>query len=904
MKKMGIASLVLAIFFSTFIGFKQLNANEFVNEKELDKVSLQSTQTLATTDPDAFTFLPAANMITGYDVSKGGTDVVIPSEINGVKVTTIGNNAFDKKGITSVVLPEGITKIGRSAFANSSSGGTQNSLQGLVLPESLITIDQSAFYNCTGVGDLIIPDNVITVGHSAFAGAEVTSLTLGSSVKTIDPNAFKNNKISGKVTIPESVTTIGASAFEANLTLSEINIPSQVTSIANNAFKMCNLKNVVIPATVTQIGSSAFASNNNLESVQFSEGLLTIGDSAFAGCRIKSLSIPDSVTTLGMGAFSNNVVLSEIHLGTNITNIPETCFFSNALTSFEIPETVQSIGANAFNANQMLEIDLPDTVTTLDASAFGLQRVNVTITKMLPKNIGGINYSWYCDLNRLANVYTNKMINPDASWGVFDAATNTVTTTQTGRGNIILKYNYKLKNNTIESDTAFRVFLDLSGAQEFEVYFKDADGTLLETQYVPFAQPAKEPTVRPNPPVGKKFLKWDKSFTSVLDVLEVNAVYETEKMNVTFTEVDDSIIHGTDTVDYGELISKPADDPQKKGYTFGGWFTDKACTLPWDFSNDRIASDVNLYAKWTINNYTITYNNLQGSATSNPTTYTVETEAITLTAPTSRDHYTFDGWYDGSGNKISEITKGSTGNVVLVARWKTVGYAITYLDTKGATNPNPVTIDIENEFVLQDLEDVAGYTFAGWVDERGTTVTKINKGTTVPITLRAKWNLIDYTITYHMPSGITTTLPTTYTIESSPITLGAVDAIVGYTFANWKNDKGAVMTVIPTGTYGDLDLYAQYNANQYEVTLVDGIKDETITVTYNSIFGNLPIPQKDHYIFMGWFTQENGQGDLIEANSKVTNAHDFKLYAYWQKVFFEDSHGNIKFQDGQDENYV
>lgn len=1039
-KKIGIMSLALTIFFSVFIGFKQLDATELETENsEVNAVQPRST------DPAAFTFLPAANMITGYNVALGGTDVVIPSEIGGVKVLTIGNNAFEKKGITSLVLPEGITKIGRSAFSNSSSGGTQNSLQGLVLPSSLITIDASAFYNCKGVGDLVIPDSVVTIGHSSFTGAEVTSLTLGNNVTTIDANAFKGNKISGKVSIPESVTTIGVSAFESNSTLTEINIPSQVTTIANNAFKLCDIKKLVIPSTVTQIGSNSFESNSNLESVEFSEGLVSMGASAFAGCRLQKLVLPDSLTTLGTSAFSNNRVLNEIHLGPNITNIPESCFASNALQSFEIPATVQSIEAYAFTGNQMLEIDLPDTVTTLDSKAFGLQRIKVPVTKMTTQNIGGNDYSWYCDLSRLANVDVSRIVGPDASWGVFDPVTSVVTTTKTAKDFTILKYYYKLKNSTIESDTAFQVYLDLNGAQEFDVYFKDADGTLLETQHVPFAQSAKEPTVRPNPPVGKKFLKWDKSFNSIMDVLEVTAIYETEKLDVTFTEVDDSVVYSTDTVDYGELVSKPIDDPIKNGYTFGGWFTDKGCTTQWDFLNNTVTSDIRLYAKWTINNYTITYNNLQGSATSNPTSYNVDTETITLTSPTNRDHYTFDGWYDGLGNKVSEIAKGSTGNIVLVARWKTVeydityldtrgcanpnptkidtesehiledldaiegytfdgwedengvkitkiaigttgpitikarwkltdytitytnlftsttnnpttytietetivltsptnrdhytfdgwydgngnkvvkidknsvgdiileakwkaiDYAITYLDTKGASNPNPSKIDTESEHTLQDLDDVVGYTFDGWEDENGATITKINKGTTAPITIRAKWKLVDYTITYHMPSGITTTLPTTYTIESGPIVLDTLDAMVGYTFENWKNDKGQVMTMIPTGSHGNLDLYAQYKANQYRVTLVDGIKDETITVTYEKEFGTLPTPQKEHYLFMGWYTQENGQGDLINANSKVSNAYDFNLYAYWQKVFFEDTQGNVKFEDGQDEKLV
>ena len=112
--------------------------------------------------------------------------------------------------------------------------------------------------------------------------------------------------------------------------------------------------------------------------------------------------------------------------------------------------------------------------------------------------------------------------------------------------------------------------------------------------------------------------------------------------------------------------------PTKKGYTFEGWYSDKEFTKKVTSIKTGSAGDVKLYAKWSLNTYKISYK-LNGGTNNknNPKNYTVETSKITLKTPT-RKGYKFVGWYSNKGltKKVTKISKGSTGNVTLYAKWK------------------------------------------------------------------------------------------------------------------------------------------------------------------------------------------------------------------------------------------
>ena len=145
----------------------------------------------------------------------------------------------------------------------------------------------------------------------------------------------------------------------------------------------------------------------------------------------------------------------------------------------------------------------------------------------------------------------------------------------------------------------------------------------------------------------------------------VKIYYTRVKHDVTF----DAKGHGTAPaelagVKYGAKVTNPG-DLSAEGYAFGGWYADEACTKAWDFSTSTMpAGNVTLYAKWTANEYGITYDSAGGTLPdSAPKTHTYGTETE-LPTPT-RDGYVFDGWYDEDGNKIDAIPADAKGMKVL-----------------------------------------------------------------------------------------------------------------------------------------------------------------------------------------------------------------------------------------------
>nr|MBP7553890.1 SUMF1/EgtB/PvdO family nonheme iron enzyme [Spirochaetota bacterium] len=124
----------------------------------------------------------------------------------------------------------------------------------------------------------------------------------------------------------------------------------------------------------------------------------------------------------------------------------------------------------------------------------------------------------------------------------------------------------------------------------------------------------------------------------------------------------------------GNKIIKPA-DPTRTGYTFSGWYLDSTLKNEWLFNVYTVSENITLYAKWDIITYNITYNlNDVTNDAGNPTTYTVETDTITLLAPT-KSGYTFGGWYSDAGflTAVIEITLGTTGDKELWAKWVAYG---------------------------------------------------------------------------------------------------------------------------------------------------------------------------------------------------------------------------------------
>ena len=168
-----------------------------------------------------------------------------------------------------------------------------------------------------------------------------------------------------------------------------------------------------------------------------------------------------------------------------------------------------------------------------------------------------------------------------------------------------------------------------------------------------------------------------------------------------------------------------------------------------------ISADASVTVTRTPIDYTITYNLGGGTnASGNPSTYTIQSQTITLAAPT-REGYTFGGWYANSsltGDAVTTIASGQTGDVTLWAKWTPKQYTITY-NLSGGTNAedNPTAYTIESDAITLGAATKTGYTFGGWyrsADLSGDAVTTIQSGSTGDVELWAKWTANRYAIAF------------------------------------------------------------------------------------------------------------------------------------------------------------
>ena len=272
--------------------------------------------------------------------------------------------------------------------------------------------------------------------------------------------------------------------------------------------------------------------------------------------------------------------------------------------------------------------------------------------------------------------------------------------------------------------------------------------------------------------------------------IENSAVY-----TVSF-DTDGGSAVAAQTILRGQKAAEPT-ACEKAGYNFAGWYLGES---RFDF-NAAITEDITLTAKWTVNQYTITYDLNGGTAEGNPDIYTVETDSFTLKNPT-RPGYTFTGWsgtgLDGSDNLTVTIEKGSTGERSYTAHWRYNGgssggsssYPITVpgktengsvtVSPRSAEKGDPVTITVKPDSGYQ-LDDLTV------TDKNGKELKLTDKG-------NGKY-------TFTMPSG-KVKINATFTKEAEPSPFSDVSTTAYYYEAvKWAQEKG-ITGGIGNGLFG------------------------------------------------------------------------------------------------------
>ena len=195
-------------------------------------------------------------------------------------------------------------------------------------------------------------------------------------------------------------------------------------------------------------------------------------------------------------------------------------------------------------------------------------------------------------------------------------------------------------------------------------------------------------------------------------------------------------------VNYGDQSAKPA-DPTKAGHTFAGWFTDSGLSQAFDFNNTAVTTDLTLYAKWTINSYTVNFDSNGGTAVDDQSVQYGEL-ATAPVDPTLAGH-TFAGWFTDS--RLSQTFDFDntvvTGDITLYAKWTADKYTISFNALGGSTVAD-VTVEHGDKLTAPPSPSRSGYTFVGWyADSELKTPFDFDQTEILSdLTLYAKWNVI------------------------------------------------------------------------------------------------------------------------------------------------------------------
>jgi uncharacterized repeat protein (TIGR02543 family) len=361
---------------------------------------------------------------------------------------------------------------------------------------------------------------------------------------------------------------------------------------------------------------------------------------------------------------------------------------------------------------------------------------------------------------------------------------------------------------------------------------------------------------------GKQVTKITKGETGDITL---TARWEIKNYKITYNNLDGAINPNTITNYTVTSDSIELKDPTKEHYLFGGWYNTnnkKVTEIPKGSTGDCV-----LTAKWTPEEYSITYDNVTAKENPNKiTSYNVETSTITLANP-KRSGYVFLGWYDQTGKKVGKIQKGSFGNLTLSAKWSTNVHTVTYKGVDGATNPNIVTeFSVESDtFELKDASK-KGYVFDGWYDEKGFLVTQIEKGTDNDVILIAKWTPVEYTINYsNVDNATNPNTVNTFTVETATITLKDCKKN-GYRFDGWYEKDGTStgkwgnrVTEIKKGTTSNVILYAKWTQTVSMKRLYNPYTGEHFYTSDEREFDNL--------VALSW--KDEGIGWTAPATSKT-----------------------------------
>ena len=563
--------------------------------------------------------------ITGYKLTMPNNPI-IPALVDGMPVTEIGDGAFSDSSLTSISLPTGLDTIGDNAFYMCQH------LSSINIPDTVTSIGEHAMQYCFDLTSIDIPDSVISIGaYTFFNCSSLTTVTLSANLASLSDYLFENCYLLDNLIIPNSVTSIGKETF-GFCTFSDIIISDSVTSIDNKAFYYCTgITSIIIPDSVTFLGTEIFYSCTELQSAELPEDITIIPSYMFGECtNLTNIDIPDSVITIDDNAFYRSGLAGEVILPDDLITLGDFAFARCAsITKIVIPDSVVTIGDGVFSQDSMLsDVTLPSGITIITESMFhscgSLHSISLplSVTVLGPACFTG---------SGLTDFTFHEGITTISDWAFYLCT-------------------------TLPQDIILPSTLTYIGYNTFN-----------ETSVLRASVLALEPPTLGSTPFHTNFIGFY-VYRSVMAEYKsewpsfVNKIFGLP-FNVDFEANGGEAVDSISDVTEGTILP----DTTMAGYTFSGWYIDIALTIPYDVA--LVDEDsITLYAAWTINQYTMSFDSGNGEAV-DPIIADYNSVIVTPDEPLY-DGHDFDDWYEDSDCTIPYVfTTMPSSNITVYVGW-------------------------------------------------------------------------------------------------------------------------------------------------------------------------------------------------------------------------------------------
>ena len=829
----------------------------------------------------------ASVALVGAPAEVAGELVIPPKVADEAKeytVTEIGERAFESRyALTSVVIPNTVKTISAYAFRYAGNGGSVEEFL-VSLGNGVTTICERAFDNCDKIKAFTIPASVTFVEASAFWNMDAdiavtiedseTPLTLNCS-GSFYPIFEVNNTVTAYVgrNIERTGNYADMPTFDENIV--SVAFGPKVTAIGDNEYRD---RDKLVSATgltnVVSIGMRAFSDCNNLTTVEIGDKLETLGARAFDhDYHLTSITLPGTLKVIpgiteDWGVFERCYDLATVTLGEGIEEIGSSAFYNVlALEEITIPSTVKRIGRAPFYCNQgngsaIKRLFLSDSETPLEF-ANGTSEHNYGYGHITDRKT--IDYFY---LGR--DVTREETSDPLVYGSHYIEIGPKVTDIETLFNNTV-----EVSNVTVHHVTPIAIGDDAFPGDTYEsAILWVPGGTVADYQAADGWKQFKE--IKTWSYVINFAAQGHGSIAIDDEVAQGGETMVTRKPNG--DELASSKFTVTLTPEKGyELTSLTREDRTEDTQAEEIFAGNASFANP--FTVETSANhDVAYVANFAPITYDLAYDlaggTLPGSKT-NPATYTVESNAITLVNPT-RSGYIFEGW---TGTELTEATKtvtiatGQIGNRSYTATWKPITYSITYDLAGGAMDEGkttPATYNIESETFTLVNPVRTGYTFEGWTGTELTEATKtvtIAKGHIGNRSFTATWTPNPYKVSFDANQGTGTMARQGFTYDQGQALTANAFTRTGYDFNGWNTkadgsgktyaDKQAVKNLTAKRD-AVVKLYAQWKLITYAITydldggaLAEGESNPT-EYTIESEAITLKNPTKENFDFAGW----------------------------------------------------